>query len=319
MEEKKELSEILLGNTKRSSSGKKAVFVVLAAIAIIVIVAFLMWKFLSGKEEPLAKPSGAIDTEIMKPADDQFTNNFGGFDFQQNDPKLDDTYGGLPQDFTMGFEEPSQDPQAPIENQGTNIDDVLKNITDTIKPEPQATNNAESKEPQKPVAASPAPKPTAPAAPAPKPAATPAKSQAQNVAPAQNPAQNPVKDSAQKKPEPKKESKAPESKEPQKPSPAPKPAQSTPAATPIAPAPSANNGGNPTQGFYWQVGAFEKEPSAEFLTLIKKYSYRIQHVVFDNKPNTRYLLGPYRSKAQAPNREEIAEIFKENPIPVEVP
>lgn len=248
MEEKKELSEILLGNNKRSSSGKKAVFVVFAAIAIIVIMAFLMWKFLSGKEEPISKPSESIDTEIMKPADDQFSGNFGGFDFQQNDSskpdKIDDIYGGLPQDFTMGFDEQSvQDPQS-SNNPTSEIDDVLNTIAGSMKPESNRTESKES---------------------------------------------------------------------------ASKPAPNTTTQKSATPAPAAANGSAPTQGFYWQLGVFEKEPSAEFLALIKKYSYRIQHIVFDNKPNTRYLLGPYKSKAQAPNREEIAEIFKENPMPVEIP
>lgn len=94
----------------------------------------------------------------------------------------------------------------------------------------------------------------------------------------------------------------------------PKPQTPKPSSTP-----TQSNGSAPTQGFYWQVGAFEKEPNAEFLALIKKYSYRIQHIVLDNKPNTRYLLGPYKSKAQAPSREEIAKIFKENPTPLEIP
>lgn len=298
MEEKKELSEILLGNNKRSSSGKKAVFVVLAAIAIIVIMAFLMWKFLSGKEEPLSKPSESIDTEIMKPADDQFSSNFGGFDFQQNesskpDNKVDDIYGGLPQDFTMGFDEQSvQDPQN-SNSPTSEIDDALNNIAGSMKPESTLAQSKESAQASKPAASTSTQKPATQAS---------------------------TKDSEQKKPEPKPQpAKKPESTRVQSKESASKPAPNMVAQKPTTPAPAATNGSAPTQGFYWQLGVFEKEPSAEFLALIKKYSYRVQHVVFDNKPNTRYLLGPYKSKAQAPSREEIAEIFKENPMPVEIP
>ena len=246
MEERKELSEILLGNSKQSSSGKKAVFVVIAAIVIIVVVAFLVWKFLITKEEPLASPSEIVDTSAMKPADDLFSSNFGTLDFGQdtnsNVPGSVDTYGmpSMPQDLNLGFE---QEPiNAPDDKaNGTDIDSALDKIEGAITQAPKAAPKVES-----------SPKPQAP-----KPAAP-----------------------------------------------------STPAQS---------NGSAPTQGFYWQVGAFEKEPNAEFLTLIKKYSYRIQHIVLDNKSNTRYLLGPYKSRAQAPSREEIAKIFKENPTPVEVP
>lgn len=285
MEDRKELSEILLGNNKQSSSGKKAVFVVIAAIAIIAVVAFLVWKFLITKEEPLATPSEIVDQNAMKPADDVFSSNFGSLDFGQDSsaPGSIDTYGmpSIPQDLNMGFE------QDPISQDNTNagnavdIDNALSNIEDTISP-------------------SPAPKPTTTPKPeAPKPAEKPKPVQ-KPQAPAPKPTTTP-------KPAPKPEA------------PKPKPESSPKAQSASASAPAVANGSAPTQGFYWQVGAFEKEPNAEFLTLIKKYPYRIQHIVLDNKPNARYLLGPYKSRAQAPNREEIANMFKENPTPVEIP
>lgn len=291
MEERKELSEILLGNSKQSSSGKKAVFVVIAAIVIIVVVAFLVWKFLITKEEPLAQPSEIVDTSAMKPADDLFSSNFGTLDFGQdtnsNVPGSVDTYGmpSMPQDLNLGFE---QEPiNAPDDKaNGTDIDSALDNIEGAITQAPKAAPKVESK-----VESSPKPQ-------APKQAEKPKQETPVKKAPeAPKPAAKPVAET------PKVES----SPKPQAPKPA---APSTPAQS---------NGSAPTQGFYWQVGAFEKEPNAEFLTLIKKYSYRIQHIVLNNKPNTRYLLGPYKSRAQAPSREEIAKIFKENPTPVEVP
>lgn len=289
MEERKELSEILLGNSKQSSSGKKAVFVVIAAIVIIVVVAFLVWKFLITKEEPLAQPSEIVDTSAMKPADDLFSSNFGTLDFGQdtnsNVPGSVDTYGmpSMPQDLNLGFEqEPINAPDDKANS--TDIDSALDNIEGAITKAPKAAHKVESK-----VESSPKPQ-----------------------------ASKPVE-------KPKQE--APVKKAPEAPKPAAKPVAETPKveSSPKSPKPAASstpaqsNGSAPTQGFYWQVGAFEKEPNAEFLTLIKKYSYRIQHIVLDNKPNTRYLLGPYKSRAQAPSREEIAKIFKENPTPVEVP
>lgn len=291
MEERKELSEILLGNSKQSSSGKKAVFVVIAAIVIIVVVAFLVWKFLITKEEPLAQPSEIVDTSAMKPADDLFSSNFGTLDFGQdtnsNVPGSVDTYGmpSMPQDLNLGFEqEPINAPDDKANS--TDIDSALDNIEGAITKAPKAAHKVESK-----VESSPKPQ-------APKQAEKPKQEAPVKKAPeAPKPAAKPVAET------PKVES----SPKPQAPKPA---APSTPAQS---------NGSAPTQGFYWQVGAFEKEPNAEFLTLIKKYSYRIQHIVLDNKPNTRYLLGPYKSRAQAPSREEIAKIFKENPTPVEVP
>ena len=285
MEERKELSEILLGNSKQSSSGKKAVFVVIAAIVIIVVVAFLVWKFLITKEEPLAQPSEIVDTSAMKPADDLFSSNFGTLDFGQdtnsNVPGSVDTYGmpSMPQDLNLGFEqEPINAPDDKANS--TDIDSALDNIEGAITQAPKAAPKVES-----------SPKPQA------------------------------------SKPVEKPKQEAPVKKAPEAPKPAAKPVAETPKveSSPKSPKPAASstpaqsNGSAPTQGFYWQVGAFEKEPNAEFLTLIKKYSYRIQHIVLDNKPNTRYLLGPYKSRAQAPSRGEIAKIFKENPTPVEVP
>lgn len=292
MEDKKELSEILLGNNKQSSSGKKAVFVVIAAIAIIVVVAFLVWKFLITKEEPLASPSEIVDTSAMKPADDVFSSNFGTLDFGQdtnsNVPGSVDTYGmpSMPQDLNLGFEqEPINAPDDKANS--TDIDSALDNIKGAIAQAPKAASAAPKVESQ--VESS--PKPQAP----------------------------------KQVEKPKQE--APVKKAPEAPKPAAKPVAETPKleSSPKPPKPAApstpaqSNGSAPTQGFYWQVGAFEKEPNAEFLTLIKKYPYRIQRVVLDNRPNARYLLGPYKSRAQAPSREEIANMFKENPTPVEVP
>lgn len=283
MEERQELSEILLGNSKQSSSGKKAVFVVIAAIVIVIVVVFLVWKFLITKEESLPQPK-IIDTDAMKPADDLFSGNFGTLDFGQDInssvPEPVDTYGMPSMPQDLNLGFEQEPINAPDDKTSTDIDSALNNIEEVIAQAPKVTPKIESN-----------PKPQTP-----------------------KPTEKPKQEALIKK--------APEA-----PKPATKPATETPKIEsnpkPQTPKPSStptqSNGSAPTQGFYWQVGAFEKEPNAEFLALIKKYSYRIQHIVLDNKPNTRYLLGPYKSKAQAPSREEIAKIFKENPTPLEIP
>lgn len=60
-----------------------------------------------------------------------------------------------------------------------------------------------------------------------------------------------------------------------------------------------NNGDIAENGYYLQVGAFSRTPSREFLNNIDKYSYRIQEVMVNSNIITRYLVGPYPSKAAA--------------------
>ncbi|OBV29816.1 hypothetical protein BKN38_04560 [Helicobacter sp. CLO-3] len=346
-EDRKELSEILLGNTKQSSNGKKAVLIVIASIVIIAVVAFGMWKLLGSKEEKVAKPSSIVDTDIMKPATKDFGDDFG----MGNNPSSND-FGSLdfantplqPQDLGFGLENDGANDanngfglQDDINsaNAGNSIDDALKAIEDSIKSEPQKPAQT-AKEPAKPSAPA-ATKDSAkePAKSTPKAESKPdskidSKPAAKEPAKPSAPAQSTAKDSAKEpaKPAPKADSSKDSAKDSGKLAQAHAPAQNTPAqsASTQAPAPAstssaqttARNGSAPTQGFYWQVGAFEKEPNAEFMALIKKYPYRIQHTKIDNIPTTRYLIGPYASRPQAPNREEIANIFKENPTPVEI-
>lgn len=332
-EDRKELSEILLGNTKQSSNGKKAVLIVIASIVIIVVVAFGMWKLLGSKEEKVAKPSNIVDTDIMKPAEKDFGNDFGNFGNLDNlnSPGSNDfgslDFGNTPlqsQDLGFGLDSDGMDAnnslaQDESTNASNSIDDALKAIEDSIKSEPQKPAQT-TKEPAKPSAPA-ATKDSAkePAKPAPKAESKPDSKIDSKPAAAKEPtkpstpAQSAAKDSAKEptKPAPKPESKPAQAS-------APSNQASAPASTSSAQTTAARNGSAPTQGFYWQVGAFEKEPNAEFMALIKKYPYRIQHTKIDNIPTTRYLIGPYASRPQAPNREEIANIFKENPTPVEI-
>ena len=107
--------------------------------------------------------------------------------------------------------------------------------------------------------------------------------------------------------------------EPKVAQPKPTPKQEPLTQKPANQAPNAKNGTVPTSGFYWQVGSFQKEPNEKFNTLIKKYPYRVQHAKSDsNTPITRYLIGPYKSRVEAPSKEEIGRIFEQDPTPVEI-
>lgn len=262
MEDRKELSEILLGDKKSSSNGKKAVFVVIIAVVVFVAAAFMVWRFFISNQERLSKPNDLVDTSTMKPLDpldENFGGDFIGLDSQPlNASQIPDINFGI----DNGISDQKSEDDAEIE-------DALNNIESIINPKPTKPEQVESK-------------------------AKPQKPQTQKVA---------------TKPESKTAQAAPTTLSASTPS--------TQAQQPID-APSVANALAPTRGFYWQVGSFTKEPNSEFLALIKKYSYRIQHAQNNTRPTTRYLLGPYKSRSDAPNREEIAELFKENPTPVEI-
>ena len=308
MEDRKELNEILLGERKKSSSGKKAVFVVLVAVIVIVVIAFVMWKVLSPKEELPTTPNVGIDSTTMKPLDSSngdniFGNGFVDFDSLNTDTNPANTSNHTqsePNDtkpFDMNFGSENDTKESNLESalpsniessthqaskKETDIDAAMKNIPALIEeaPKPKQTTS-----PAKPTTY---PKP---------------QTDSQSI-------QAP------------KQTQTPQTQKPKE-----------PIATPTKPShtsttqtsntnntnASANNGLAPTKGFYWQIGSFEKDPNNEFLTLIKKYPYRIHHTKKDNTPTTRYLLGPYKTKNEAPNKQEIADLFKENPTPVEIP
>jgi len=257
MEDRKELSEILLGNKKTTTDGKKSVFVVIAALVIFGIAAFAVWKFLSGKQERLAiqSPTEVIDPGAMKPLDlngGEFGNDLSGFDtFGSNEPSPFDmnNFGNT----------------APAQDKNSDIDNVIRNITQTPPNQPprvvQPTPQPQTLQPQ-------------------------AQQSQQRVVPAQAPTS------------------------------APRQATSQPSSITSN---ASKNGSAPTRGFYWQLGSFANQPAPEFLSLVKKYSYRIQRAQKDQVTISRYLLGPYNSRDEAPAREEVARIFKENPVPVEIP
>ena len=256
MDERNELSEILLGNTRqKSSSGKKSIIIVLMAVAVIVLVAFFMWKFLGANEEKISKSGdGTIDKSIATPFENDF-GNLGGIDFDAG--AIDDSLlKGI-----EGMQNPQEAPK-PDDAETSSLDMIINRLTGSSQQSPKQ--------------------------------------------PAQAVAQNPQHTNQQS---------------PQKQTPAPKPASAQPAQNlkPQQGSLSAN-GGAPTTGFYWQLGSFSKEPKAEFIALVKKYSYRIQKTTNKNGlTTTRYLLGPYPSEAQAPTREDVQRIFSESPIRVFIP
>lgn len=280
MEDRKELSEILLGDKKSSSNGKKAVFVVIIAVVVFVAAAFMVWRFFISNQEHLSKPNDLVDTSTMKPLDpldENFGGDFIGLDSQPlNASQIPDINFGI----DNGISDQKSEDDAEIE-------DALNNIESIINPKPTKPEQVESK-------------------------AKSQKPQTQKVATKPEPKPTPVAKTPDMQP------KSESNTAPSAPA---TPSASTPStqaqSQPID-APSVANALAPTRGFYWQVGSFTKEPNSEFLALIKKYSYRIQHAQNNTRPTTRYLLGPYKSRSDAPNREEIAELFKENPTPVEI-
>ncbi|PAF50919.1 hypothetical protein BKH43_03420 [Helicobacter sp. 13S00401-1] len=52
-------------------------------------------------------------------------------------------------------------------------------------------------------------------------------------------------------------------------------------------------------GIYLQVGVFSQKPNAKFIEKISKYGYKVKQGTVEDKPVTRYLLGPYKSKLDA--------------------
>ncbi len=302
MEDRKELSEILLGNTKQTSSGKKAVFVVIAALVIIGVVAFSVWKFLGTKEDKSISPNEIVDTDIMKPLDSDFSTSFNGLDFNENKPIDSFDPPSMPQDMGFGQEGMPNDVMSGLNAGGqsfdgnSSIDEALQSIENTIK---APITKPESKPSEPKVAES---------------KSTESKPQASAKTP------KPESKPAQQLNEPTKvaESKS-KSVEPKVAQPKPTPKQEPLTQKPANQAPNAKNGTVPTSGFYWQVGSFQKEPNEKFNTLIKKYPYRVQHAKSDsNTPITRYLIGPYKSRVEAPSKEEIGRIFEQDPTPVEI-
>ena len=295
MDDRKELSEILLGDKRSSSNGKRAVFVVIIAVVVFVVTAFMVWRFFISNQERLSKPSDLVDTSTMKPLD-PIDENFGGGFIGLDSQSLD--VSQIP-DINFGIDNGTSNQKS---EDDIEIDDALNNIESIINPKPTKPEQVESKaKPKNPQTQKVATKPESKPAPAAKP-----------------------KDAQAK---PKSESKSAQAKLESKPAQA-KPSTPTTASAsnqsaqaqpkPTTNTPNAANGSAPTKGFYWQVGSFTKEPNSDFLASVKKYSYRIQHAQSNERQITRYLLGPYKSRSDAPSREEIVEAFKENPTPVEI-
>lgn len=76
----------------------------------------------------------------------------------------------------------------------------------------------------------------------------------------------------------------------------------------------SNNGDIATSGFYLQVGAFSKAPNKDFLNKINVYSYRIQEILINSKVITRYLIGPYNTRAEA--QKDYSNVSRDIATPV---
>lgn len=76
----------------------------------------------------------------------------------------------------------------------------------------------------------------------------------------------------------------------------------------------SNNGDIATSGYYLQVGAFSKVPNKDFIDKVNIYSYRIQEILINSKVITRYLIGPYKSKAEA--QKDFANVSRDIATPI---
>lgn len=76
----------------------------------------------------------------------------------------------------------------------------------------------------------------------------------------------------------------------------------------------SNNGDIATSGYYLQVGAFSKAPNKDFIDKIDAYGYRIQEILINSKVITRYLIGPYKSRAEA--QKDFANIARDIATPI---
>ena len=243
LNDKNELSEILLGDTrKKSSRSKKSVVFVFIVVVFILLVAFFMWKFLGANEEKISKSGdGTLDKSIATPFENDF-GNLGGIDFDPN--TIDDS-------ILKGIEDIQKPQEAPKpeEAESSSLDVIINRLADSSQQSPQNLNSRQ----------------TTPQTTKPIPQQQPQNAQSKHTT-------------------------------------------------------LSANGSTPTTGFYWQLGSFSKEPKAEFVALVKKYSYRIQKTTNKNGlTTTRYLLGPYPSEAQAPTREDVQKIFSESPVRVFIP
>lgn len=66
----------------------------------------------------------------------------------------------------------------------------------------------------------------------------------------------------------------------------------------------SRSGSTATKGSYLQVGVFSKQPNKELLDMLKKHSYRIQEITINDQKLTKYLVGPFKSRAEASRYKE---------------
>lgn len=231
---------------------------------------------------------------------------------------------------------PLQEPEVPVEIENNNkaddkFDALLAEIrnrnNDISNPQSEPAKPQTNKEitPEKPKQIAQNSQPTQPLQPA-----KPSTPKPPVIAPTQT--KDSQKQNVEKKPESKPESKPTQATQqtPAKPSTPPTPAESKP-TTPkentsvadmfddVPNMDTSKNGQVAEKGFYIQVGSFSNTPNADFRKKIANYSYRVYEGVNSNGVQmTRYLIGPYTSKAQASKDISKFTNLVDNPVHFEV-
>ena len=80
--------------------------------------------------------------------------------------------------------------------------------------------------------------------------------------------------------------------------------ESTRKSTKAARKDSAPKGSVATKGSYLQVGVFSKKPNKALLKMLKKHSYRTLEITINDQVLTKYLVGPFKSRAEANNYKQ---------------
>ncbi|PAF54138.1 hypothetical protein BKH42_02695 [Helicobacter sp. 13S00482-2] len=257
MEEKKELNEILLGdsNNNQSSKTKKLFLVIIIAIVVILILLLMAWKM---KSQDHQEPALAADNSIQKM--DTLHNVTTGND-------LNDDFDNMPIDDMSKSDEDSK------------FDKIVKDI----KSKQLANDNqAEDTHFSPPVQDS-----TDEMLP------IDAQKDKKSLGVLDNPTTETIK------PMPKNDKTVPAIKPTTKLTTTKTVPKTKKEVKPAKEAHTVKNGSNATPGYYLQVGVFNKTPNKVFMDKIKKYSYRTQTSILNGEMVTKYLIGPYKSKAEA--------------------
>ncbi|PAF46545.1 hypothetical protein BKH46_07320 [Helicobacter sp. 12S02634-8] len=298
MEDKKELNKILLGEegADRSAKTKKMIlFVVIAIIVVLILLVVVFFLTRPEQKEPMANTDSSIEKmdAMHNPALD-------------NSLDSNDDFNQVPIDDMSKTEE---------ENKFDKIVQDIKSKQLASNPPITKENTQDSKQEKAPsTQTSPIEEKTTTL-----PNNTQDHMQAGILDHAQNTqAKKPTPSTPKETTTPKAKT-APEAKATKAPASkatTPKTANTATAPKAKAPAKEAKNGTPATAGYYLQVGAFSKTPNKEFLNKISKYSYRTQSTIDNNQTITKYLIGPYPSRAGAD--KDIAKITADITKPIHI-